>query len=369
MEMRSPASHYPVCTYVQSCPVPGADRHSALLNFAQLVPAQRSDWAGRLCGARVPSRVAAAPPRSQLSFLTRPPGLGAGPGPGRSPPATAPGPPRAASGPAAEWDCSEGGGRGGGQGSGARGGPRRPHSSGVRGRGVGSDRLSPYTQAPSAWGFPGFSPSCCKQRCGVAGLAPGPARPGERWGRGPAGARGALGRVCGRLGGATSRAGGDCPFPRYPLVSGGCPGADWLLLGGKSDILELVNGDVLGKAPAAARSSLAPAVCVPLVAASQQETLGPCFVGQRFLISVFYRVNDRRPERGREQCWGDSSSNVGFVNSLVVLRICNMEKQVLGSSEERTFQYQDSLPSLPVPPLDESLSKYLDAGNDLILQR
>ncbi|NWS29424.1 OCTC octanoyltransferase, partial [Polioptila caerulea] len=39
----------------------------------------------------------------------------------------------------------------------------------------------------------------------------------------------------------------------------------------------------------------------------------------------------------------------------------NMEKQVLESSEERTFQYQDSLPSLPVPPLDESLSKYLDA--------
>ncbi|NXF36835.1 OCTC octanoyltransferase, partial [Nyctibius bracteatus] len=41
--------------------------------------------------------------------------------------------------------------------------------------------------------------------------------------------------------------------------------------------------------------------------------------------------------------------------------ICIMEKQVLESSEERTFQYQDSLPSLPVPPLDESLSKYLDA--------
>ncbi|NWU90317.1 OCTC octanoyltransferase, partial [Upupa epops] len=38
-----------------------------------------------------------------------------------------------------------------------------------------------------------------------------------------------------------------------------------------------------------------------------------------------------------------------------------MEKQVLESSEERTFQYQDTLPSLPVPPLDESLSKYLDA--------
>ncbi|NWR28898.1 OCTC octanoyltransferase, partial [Tachuris rubrigastra] len=41
--------------------------------------------------------------------------------------------------------------------------------------------------------------------------------------------------------------------------------------------------------------------------------------------------------------------------------ICIMEKQVLESAEERTFQYQDSLPSLPVPPLDESLSKYLDA--------
>uniref|UniRef100_A0A8C3KT96 Peroxisomal carnitine O-octanoyltransferase n=1 Tax=Calidris pygmaea TaxID=425635 RepID=A0A8C3KT96_9CHAR len=38
-----------------------------------------------------------------------------------------------------------------------------------------------------------------------------------------------------------------------------------------------------------------------------------------------------------------------------------MEKQVLESSEERTFQYQDSLPPLPVPPLEESLSKYLDA--------
>ncbi|NXI63064.1 OCTC octanoyltransferase, partial [Anseranas semipalmata] len=41
--------------------------------------------------------------------------------------------------------------------------------------------------------------------------------------------------------------------------------------------------------------------------------------------------------------------------------ICTMEKQVLESSEERTFQYQNSLPSLPVPPLDESLSKYLDS--------
>ncbi|NXO64106.1 OCTC octanoyltransferase, partial [Phainopepla nitens] len=48
--------------------------------------------------------------------------------------------------------------------------------------------------------------------------------------------------------------------------------------------------------------------------------------------------------------------------------ICNMEKQVLGSSEEQTFQYQDSLPSLPVPPLDESLSKYLDAVKPFLNQ-
>ncbi|XP_039913931.1 peroxisomal carnitine O-octanoyltransferase [Hirundo rustica] len=45
-----------------------------------------------------------------------------------------------------------------------------------------------------------------------------------------------------------------------------------------------------------------------------------------------------------------------------------MEKQVLQSSEERTFQYQDSLPSLPVPPLDESLSKYLDAVKPFLNQ-
>ncbi|NXM54043.1 OCTC octanoyltransferase, partial [Illadopsis cleaveri] len=48
--------------------------------------------------------------------------------------------------------------------------------------------------------------------------------------------------------------------------------------------------------------------------------------------------------------------------------ICNMEKQVLESSEERTFQYQDSLPSLPVPLLDESLSKYLDAVKPFLNQ-
>lgn len=32
------------------------------------------------------------------------------------------------------------------------------------------------------------------------------------------------------------------------------------------------------------------------------------------------------------------------------------------AQQERTFQYQGSLPSLPVPSLESSLSKYLDAG-------
>ncbi|XP_062479637.1 peroxisomal carnitine O-octanoyltransferase isoform X2 [Pezoporus occidentalis] len=45
-----------------------------------------------------------------------------------------------------------------------------------------------------------------------------------------------------------------------------------------------------------------------------------------------------------------------------------MQKQVLESSEERTFQYQDFLPSLPVPPLDESLSKYLDSVKPFLNQ-
>ncbi|XP_067863035.1 peroxisomal carnitine O-octanoyltransferase isoform X6 [Heptranchias perlo] len=38
-----------------------------------------------------------------------------------------------------------------------------------------------------------------------------------------------------------------------------------------------------------------------------------------------------------------------------------MENQMFESKEERTFQYQDTLPPLPVPPLEESLMKYLDA--------
>ncbi|XP_054847192.1 peroxisomal carnitine O-octanoyltransferase [Eublepharis macularius] len=46
----------------------------------------------------------------------------------------------------------------------------------------------------------------------------------------------------------------------------------------------------------------------------------------------------------------------------------NMENQVTDSSEERTFQYQRSLPSLPVPALDESLKKYLDSVKPFLNQ-
>ncbi|EDL84313.1 carnitine O-octanoyltransferase, isoform CRA_a [Rattus norvegicus] len=38
-----------------------------------------------------------------------------------------------------------------------------------------------------------------------------------------------------------------------------------------------------------------------------------------------------------------------------------MENQLAKSIEERTFQYQDSLPPLPVPSLEESLKKYLES--------
>ena len=39
-----------------------------------------------------------------------------------------------------------------------------------------------------------------------------------------------------------------------------------------------------------------------------------------------------------------------------------MENQVFESSMERIFQFQDSLPPLPVASLEGTLSKYLDAG-------
>ncbi|XP_044280569.1 peroxisomal carnitine O-octanoyltransferase isoform X2 [Varanus komodoensis] len=45
-----------------------------------------------------------------------------------------------------------------------------------------------------------------------------------------------------------------------------------------------------------------------------------------------------------------------------------MENQVTDSSEERTFQYQSSLPSLPVPALHESLKKYLDSVRPFLNQ-
>lgn len=39
-----------------------------------------------------------------------------------------------------------------------------------------------------------------------------------------------------------------------------------------------------------------------------------------------------------------------------------MANHLSESLPERTFQYQSSLPPLPVPSLEISLSKYLDAG-------
>lgn len=39
-----------------------------------------------------------------------------------------------------------------------------------------------------------------------------------------------------------------------------------------------------------------------------------------------------------------------------------MSNQLSQSLPEQTFQYQNSLPPLPVPSLHSSLSKYLDAG-------
>lgn len=44
-----------------------------------------------------------------------------------------------------------------------------------------------------------------------------------------------------------------------------------------------------------------------------------------------------------------------------------MDNNVSESLPERTFQYQSSLPPLPVPPLEKSLSKYLDAGRIVTL--
>ncbi|KAM4705893.1 peroxisomal carnitine O-octanoyltransferase [Rhinophrynus dorsalis] len=45
-----------------------------------------------------------------------------------------------------------------------------------------------------------------------------------------------------------------------------------------------------------------------------------------------------------------------------------MENHVFEASEEQTFQYQDSLPPLPVPSLEESLSKYCDSVKPFLSQ-
>ena len=37
------------------------------------------------------------------------------------------------------------------------------------------------------------------------------------------------------------------------------------------------------------------------------------------------------------------------------------------SKDEKTFQFQDDLAPLPVPDLDQTLSKYLDSGENLSL--
>ena len=37
------------------------------------------------------------------------------------------------------------------------------------------------------------------------------------------------------------------------------------------------------------------------------------------------------------------------------------------TDEERTFQYQDQLPSLPVPDLQKTLDRYLDSGRIMVI--
>lgn len=44
-----------------------------------------------------------------------------------------------------------------------------------------------------------------------------------------------------------------------------------------------------------------------------------------------------------------------------------MANNLLESVPERTFQHQNSLPPLPVPSLEISLSKYLDAGRIFVI--
>lgn len=46
----------------------------------------------------------------------------------------------------------------------------------------------------------------------------------------------------------------------------------------------------------------------------------------------------------------------------VVVCFFYRNKMANQAQQEKTFQYQGSLPSLPVPSLESSLAKYLDAG-------
>jgi hypothetical protein len=41
----------------------------------------------------------------------------------------------------------------------------------------------------------------------------------------------------------------------------------------------------------------------------------------------------------------------------------------IGPDNERTFQYEESLPPLPVPPLNQTLEKYLDSGEFHLLHQ
>lgn len=63
----------------------------------------------------------------------------------------------------------------------------------------------------------------------------------------------------------------------------------------------------------------------------------------------------------------DTSVSFMSVQHLFVLQGEHMANHLSESVPEQTFQYQSSLPPLPVPSLESSLSKYLDSGGALVL--
>ena len=71
------------------------------------------------------------------------------------------------------------------------------------------------------------------------------------------------------------------------------------------------------KALIAAWSSFSHVVCMPLVASGQQEILDPGFVRGRFpdMCLLPYKWLGA----GEKTVWGDTSSNLGFVNRLLML--------------------------------------------------